>query len=170
MYRSSIISPDGMGIPSCIIRFICHIPSGMVGFNGQSLYNSAKRLDGTGIYDEIPNGREFLQGLQLFSDAGRAVFGWNFPMFLGVLACAGPVLMAVGCIDLILASLLLVGLVQQAKFAQSQYGICGQLDDWPSDQRNFFKEADESKFFTDESPGQICNAMSTNWKVGLAVM
>lgn len=142
----------------------------MLGFHGQGLYNSAKRMDGSGIYDDITNGREFLQGLQLFSDVGRAIFGWNFPMFLGVLMCAGPVLMAVGCIDLALASLLLVGLIKQAKYAQSQYGICGKLDDWNSDERNFFKEAHESNYFTAQSPKQICGEMSTNWKVCLAVM
>ena len=55
----------GPGGVACIISFICHVPAGMMGFHGLSLYNSARGLGD--IYDAIPHGREFLQGLSLVS-------------------------------------------------------------------------------------------------------
>lgn len=59
----------GLGIPSSIIRFICHIPTGMVGFNGNGIYNRATGLDD--IYDAIPRGRVFLHGLELVGKGVR---------------------------------------------------------------------------------------------------
>lgn len=53
----------GLGIPSCIIRFICHIPTGMAGFGGNDVYHKANGLGD--IYDAVPHGREFLHGLKL---------------------------------------------------------------------------------------------------------
>lgn len=52
----------GPGATSCIIRFICHIPTGMMGFEGYDYYQSVK--DYGEIYDSIPNGWIFLQGMK----------------------------------------------------------------------------------------------------------
>lgn len=51
------------GVTSCIIRFICHIPAGMMGVNGKGLYDA---VDGLGdIYNVIPHGKDFLEGLKI---------------------------------------------------------------------------------------------------------
>ncbi len=55
----------GPGGVACIISFICHIPAGMMGFHGLSIYNSARGLGD--IYDVIPHGHELLQGLSFVS-------------------------------------------------------------------------------------------------------
>lgn len=52
---------------SCIVRFACHMPMGMVGFSGRGLYDAVKDLDTTGIYDVIPHGQSFLYGLKMYS-------------------------------------------------------------------------------------------------------
>lgn len=54
------------GVPSSVVRFICFIPTGMLGFNGLGIYNSAKKLGD--IYGDMPNGDDFLEGLKLFSE------------------------------------------------------------------------------------------------------
>lgn len=54
------------GVPSSLVRFICFIPTGMLGFNGVGIYNSAKKLGD--IYGDMSSGDDFLQGLKLFSD------------------------------------------------------------------------------------------------------
>jgi hypothetical protein len=61
----------GPGGFACIVSFICHIPSGMVGINGLSDWKNAKDLGD--IYDVIPHGRVFLQGLQFSGIAVRAL-------------------------------------------------------------------------------------------------
>ena len=55
----------GPGAVACIISFICHVPAGMMGFHGLSLYNSARGLGD--IYNVIPHGHELLQGLGFVS-------------------------------------------------------------------------------------------------------
>ncbi len=55
------------GAWSIPIRFVCHIPLGMVGFNGRALYDSVNDFESTGLFDVIPNGREFLYGLSMYS-------------------------------------------------------------------------------------------------------
>lgn len=52
---------------TCVVRFACHIPMGMMAFGGRSLYNAVKGLTETGIYDVIPHGHTFLSGLQMYS-------------------------------------------------------------------------------------------------------
>lgn len=58
------------GAVSCIIRFVCHIPTGMMGAQGIAIYNKVKGLGD--IYDIIPHGRTFLQGLQIVGFAVRS--------------------------------------------------------------------------------------------------
>lgn len=49
------------GVVSCVVSFICHIPLGMVGINGVSMYNKVRNLGD--IYNVIPHGASFLDGL-----------------------------------------------------------------------------------------------------------
>jgi hypothetical protein len=49
------------GVVSCIISLICHIPLGMAGIKGVTLYNKVRNLGD--IYDVIPHGARFLDGL-----------------------------------------------------------------------------------------------------------
>jgi len=49
------------GVVSCVVSFICHIPLGMAGINGLSLYKKARGLGD--IRDVIPHGASFLDGL-----------------------------------------------------------------------------------------------------------
>jgi hypothetical protein len=51
----------GPGGVSCIIRFICHIPSGMMGARSLTNYNHGMGLGD--IYDVIPHGKTFIQGM-----------------------------------------------------------------------------------------------------------
>lgn len=53
---------------TCVVRFACHIPMGMVGLGGKGLYNTVKGLADTGIYDAIPHGQTFLSGLKMYSN------------------------------------------------------------------------------------------------------
>ena len=56
-----------VGAWTCVVRFACHAPMGMMAFGGRDIYNFAKSLADTGIYDVIPNGHTFLSGLQMYS-------------------------------------------------------------------------------------------------------
>ena len=57
----------GPGGISSFIRFICHIPTGMLGFNNLSLYQGVRNLGD--IYDVIPYGRDLLQGMKIVTGA-----------------------------------------------------------------------------------------------------
>lgn len=52
---------------SCVIRFACHIPMGMIGFGGRGIYNTVKGLADDGLYDVLPHGHAFLEGLKMYS-------------------------------------------------------------------------------------------------------
>lgn len=56
------------GVPSSIIRFICHIPTGWAGISSLDMYNGATALNQS-IFDDIPNGQAFLYGLQIVGQA-----------------------------------------------------------------------------------------------------
>ena len=53
----------GPGGISSFIRFICAIPTGMMGFHAQSVYQAVRNLGD--IYDVIPYGRGLLQGIYI---------------------------------------------------------------------------------------------------------
>lgn len=57
------------GIPSVIIRFICHIPLGFLASNGMGMYNQMKDLGS--IYDDVPHGQSFLQGARIIGGVVR---------------------------------------------------------------------------------------------------
>lgn len=63
----SIVTMWGPGGVSCIIRFICHIPTGMMGISGLSTYTQLASLGD--IYDNIPHGKAFLEGMSFIGYA-----------------------------------------------------------------------------------------------------
>lgn len=76
------------GIPSCIIRFICHIPSGMGGIGGMAQYNKIK--DFQDVLEVIPHGKDYLLGLKIDSHVVSCVL--QFPQS----PAFGPALLAPG--------------------------------------------------------------------------
>jgi len=57
---------EGGGVPSAVIRFICHIPLGILGFDGIFLYNCVRSLD---IFRLLPHGQTFHEGLRIVGQA-----------------------------------------------------------------------------------------------------
>jgi len=57
-----------IGIPSCAIRLICHVPVGLVSVLGTRLYHAADELDQS-IFDVIPQGRVFFRGVEFVARA-----------------------------------------------------------------------------------------------------
>ncbi len=53
----------GPGGAACIISFICHVPTAMLGINSITAYMSTGELGD--IYDVLPHGRLFLSGLAI---------------------------------------------------------------------------------------------------------
>ncbi|GIJ86993.1 hypothetical protein Asppvi_005892 [Aspergillus pseudoviridinutans] len=164
----------GPGIASCIFRFICHIPTGMMGFDGIHIYEQAKSLGK--IYDVIPQGWNFLRGLHIIGIAGVITFGWNIFQFCASPFCRGNLLGTVGLVDLILTFSLLVGLVMQHLFLPGTYGVCDGAADWKNgtdgrESVNFFIVASRSSGF--ESYGGlngICHTMVQNWVISIVVI
>lgn len=140
-------------VPSIAIRFICHIPSAMCGISTLGLYKDVKGLEN--VFDVIPNGHRFLQGLKIVGHAGTATFAWNMLMFIGSMACQGYLLAIVGLLDLVLASLLILGAVYETSFMPKTYSQCGGAADWKNgtDGTNFFVSISTEEF----SPKQKCD-------------
>ncbi|KAM5386866.1 hypothetical protein ACJZ2D_000159 [Fusarium nematophilum] len=155
------------GVVSAGLRFCGHLPTGMMGFSGINLYNRAKTLGD--IYDVIPHGRAFLQGLQLVGQVGCATFAWNFVMFAASGPADGVALFLIGVVDLVLTVLLLFGAVQQVRFMPRSYGGCDGAIDWKNgtDGRNYFLVVNESTTGY-SSPERVCNAYVHNWAVTVA--
>lgn len=61
-----------IGIPSCAIRLLCHVPVGMVSVVGTRLYHAADELD-QGIFDAILHGRSFFRGIEILARAVNTV-------------------------------------------------------------------------------------------------
>jgi hypothetical protein len=57
---------NGAGVPSAVIRFACHIPLGILSFDGLWLYDAVNSLD---IFQVLPHGQTFLQGLRIIAIA-----------------------------------------------------------------------------------------------------
>ena len=94
-------------------------------------------------------------------------------MFLLSIACFGSLLIFVGFVDFALASVILLGIIKQNRYALGAYGRCGTIADWkPGEGRNFFVEAFESDdaFGSYESSTAICRSLSSNWKMGIAIV
>ncbi|KAH7146300.1 hypothetical protein EDB81DRAFT_487107 [Dactylonectria macrodidyma] len=156
-----------LGIVSSVIRFAGHIPTGMMGVTGLSLYKSAKTLGD--IYDVIPHGHAFLQGLKIVGQAGIATFSWNFVMFIASVPAYGEWLIMIGVVDVSLAIALIYGAVMQAKFIPRSKSGCQGAVNWRNgtDGRNFFLVANESIKFDYGSPKSTCDAFVKSWQVTL---
>ncbi|KAK3897750.1 hypothetical protein C8A05DRAFT_38676 [Staphylotrichum tortipilum] len=160
------------GAWSIIIRFACHLPLGIVGFNGRSLYDSVNDFESTGIYDVIPHGREFLYGLSMYANWGIFAFAWNFVMFVG---CAGFFawgLVLLGLIDSMIAITLAISVAKQAQFLPTKYSSCGDAMDWRNgtDGRNFFLAVNSTTFKDFGGPNDLCHNMVETWAVTISVV
>ncbi|KAK3361659.1 hypothetical protein B0T24DRAFT_642103 [Lasiosphaeria ovina] len=161
---------SGQGVVSCIIRFACHIPTGMMGVTGLGLWKNARDV-GPGIFDAIPHGWDFLEGLRVVGSAGIATFAWNFFMFAASNFCRGALLGTVGLVDLALAVALAVGAGKQSIFLPRSYGGCdGAATPGPTGQQNFFVVANSTGLFSEDSGADICHDMVQNWAVTVAVV
>ncbi|KAK4249329.1 hypothetical protein C7999DRAFT_12807 [Corynascus novoguineensis] len=160
--------PGGVG---CIIHFICHIPAGMM-VDALVIYTQVDALGD--IYDVIPHGKTFKQGMQFLGYGGTVTFAWNFVMFGASPFCRGSLLGLVGVINLALATILFCGVSMTGQFLPHGYGPCNDARNWNngSDGRNFFVEADINGSFGDERPGadNICSRMVKNWIMGIVVL
>ncbi|KAL2130158.1 hypothetical protein VTI74DRAFT_6813 [Chaetomium olivicolor] len=160
----------GHGVFSSIIRFICHIPTGMIGINGLTYYNRVKGLGD--IYDVIPSGGSLLKGMAIVGIGGLVTFIWNFIMFAASPFCGGPLLGLIGMVDLVLAVLLIVGVAMQSRFLPGTYGPCNMAADWKNstDGRNFFVVAHGTEGFSGTGPGDICHNLVMSWIVAIVVI
>ncbi|KAF3481517.1 uncharacterized protein GIQ15_04276 [Arthroderma uncinatum] len=165
------------GLPSCILRFICHIPTGDAGFNGRKVYDLIKKVDDIQAF---PNGEEFLKGLNFVAKAalgvffslsqGLATFGWNFAMFVLSYPAFGPFLFIIGLIDATLVIPLILGLRNQFNYLPLSSVPCAHAENWRNgtDGRNIFVDA--SRRNPDHSPNEICFEVVTNMKWTIAVI
>ncbi|KAK3293015.1 uncharacterized protein B0H64DRAFT_327902 [Chaetomium fimeti] len=160
----------GPGTPSWIIRFICHIPTGMMGINCLGTYRQSTGLGD--IYDVIPHGRAFLQGMQFLGYAGTTAFGWNFFQFGASPLCSGRVLALVGVVDLVLASILIAGVIMTGMFLPDTYGPCDRASSWNNgtDGRNFFLVAYTTGSFGTSGPNGVCHGIMQNWVMAIVVI
>ena len=81
----------------------------------------------------------------------------------------------IGLVDLLLATLVIVGMTKQATFLPTTYAGCNGATDWRNgtDGRNFFVAANSSGRFTDDevySPGEICHSIVQSWVISIPVV
>lgn len=93
-------------------------------------------------------------------------------MFLGSIPCAGLLLGTVGIIDLVLSSVLILGVSAQSTFLPRTYASCDDAVNWrnATDGRNFFLAANQTHSFSESSPHDICYDMVQNWAFTIALM
>ncbi|KAK4040818.1 hypothetical protein C8A01DRAFT_15382 [Parachaetomium inaequale] len=160
----------GPGGVSCIIRFICHIPSGMMGARSLTNYNYSMGLGD--IYDVIPHGKTFIQGMGVVGYAGVFTLAWNFVMFGASPFCRGSLLGLIGVVDLVLTIILTAGVAMQGQFLPGSYEACNGASDWNNgtDGRNFFVVANATDSFGIYGPDSICHNMMENWVFAIVVI
>ncbi|KAK3900570.1 hypothetical protein C8A05DRAFT_17130 [Staphylotrichum tortipilum] len=163
----------GPGAPACIISFICHVPSGMMGINTLTAYLNAQELGD--IYDFLPHGKEFMVGLAILGHAGTFTFAWNFLQFGGAPFCRGYLLTFVGVVDFALAVILTVGTAMAGMFLPGTLSGCNTASNWnnATDGRNFFVAANATGHFGDPmetTPTSICRSMMTAWIMTIVVI
>ncbi|KAJ6443354.1 L-2,4-diaminobutyrate decarboxylase [Purpureocillium lavendulum] len=159
------------GIPSVIIRFICHLPLGFLASNGLGMYNNMKGLGS--IYGVIPGGRSFLEGARIIGGVGWPLFAYNFVCFALTGFLEGLWLATIGLIDLVFTVTLIAGVAKQADFLPRTYDGCRSASDWRngSDGRNFFHEAIKGDRWNGyRDPGKLCHGMVQNWAFCIAVI
>ncbi|CAI6092837.1 unnamed protein product [Clonostachys chloroleuca] len=158
------------GVPSCIIRFICHIPTGILGSRGLGYQNDALKLDDD-LFNSIPNGLQFREGLQILGRAGLATFIWNFVLFVPSVLCSETQLGLIGVVDLLLTLVLIVGVSKQSMYLPRSYGQCANIEQWKlgEDGRNYFVELTTLDKYASSKPSDLCNELVQNWAIGIAV-
>ncbi|KAK7224130.1 hypothetical protein V2G26_012133 [Clonostachys chloroleuca] len=158
------------GVPSCIIRFICHIPTGILGSRGLGYQNDALKLDDD-LFNSIPNGLQFREGLQILGRAGLATFIWNFVLFVPSVLCSETQLGLIGVVDLLLTLVLIVGVSKQSMYLPRGYEQCANIEQWRlgEDGRNYFVELTTLDKYASSKPSDLCNELVQNWAIGIAV-
>ncbi|KAK4143466.1 uncharacterized protein C8A04DRAFT_12324 [Dichotomopilus funicola] len=159
------------GVASCIIRFICAVPTGLSGFNSLVGYMGSKDLGD--IFDVIPHGRDFLKGMRILGGAGIATFSWNFLQFGTSPFCRGYLLASIGVVDLALVIPLIIGIALASGFLPGDYGPCETASNWNNgtDGRNFFVVAKASgNFSEDDDANAICHKIVEGWIVSIVVV
>lgn len=66
---------SGTGIPSCVFRLICIVPLIVMTTDAPKLYKAASRLEGS-LYDAIPHGNSFIQGLKIVLVAVSRIYSY----------------------------------------------------------------------------------------------
>ncbi|UNI15711.1 hypothetical protein JDV02_002217 [Purpureocillium takamizusanense] len=158
------------GIPSVIIRFICHIPLGFLASNGFGMYNRMKGLGS--IYDAVPGGQSFLQGARVIGGVGWPLFAYNFVCFALTGFLDGLALATIGLIDLVFTIVLVAGTAMEANFLPRTYGACKHASDWRDgpDGRNFFDEAVRGgRWVGFPRAEDLCHGMVQHWAFCIAV-
>ncbi|VUC21292.1 unnamed protein product [Clonostachys rosea] len=158
------------GVPSCIIRFICHVPTGILGSRGLEYQNDALKLDGS-LFDSIKNGHQFLEGLQILGRSGLATFIWNFILFVPSVLCSETQLGLIGVVDLLLALVLIIGISKESTYLPRSYGQCSNIEQWKlgEDGRNYFIELTTLDKYASSKPSDLCHQLVENWAMGIAV-
>ncbi|KAK3337713.1 hypothetical protein B0T19DRAFT_413354 [Cercophora scortea] len=158
---------------SCFVRWVCHIPTGYLAFNGIGLYNTAK---GVADLDAFPNGSVFRHGLLLVGATSVITFVWNFIMFGASPFARGGWLGMVGVVDTIFGCILVLGIVFQNKFLPGTYGGCGfaAAADYGTGpgHRNFYIDAAGTGDPAGTElgrPHELCISMMQSWAVTIAV-
>ncbi|SPQ24447.1 da038d89-998d-401d-ba4c-a4be060dff2c [Thermothielavioides terrestris] len=142
----------GPGGLSCIIRFICHVPTGFAGINGLITYNNVRGLG------DILN--------------GTATFAWNFFQFAVSPFLRGNLLAITGLVDLALAGLLVAGVVLERRFLPGTFSGCNGASNWnnATDGRNFFVVANGTDAFGSDGPNSICHNIVQIWVMAIVVI
>ncbi|CAG9986659.1 unnamed protein product [Clonostachys byssicola] len=158
------------GVPSCIIRFICHIPTGILGSRGLVYQNDALKL-GDGLFNSIPNGHQFREGLQIVGRTGLATFIWNFILFVPSVLCSETQLGLIGMVDLLLALVLIIGISKESMYLPRSYAQCANIEHWKlgEDGRNYFIELTTLDEYANAKPSDLCHELVQNWAIGIAV-
>ncbi|VUC38076.1 unnamed protein product [Clonostachys rosea] len=95
---------SGVGL-SYIVRWLGHIPTGVVAFEAFSLLDKGLQQG----LAESSQGRDLLKSLRLMQYTGFVMFIWNFAMFVAPFFLSEFDLGILGIVDVVLASLLAAG-------------------------------------------------------------
>lgn len=85
-----------------------------------------------------------------------------------------PIFVLIGSIDLLLAFVLSIGVIQQAQYLPNNLGSCDKAISWRAHQgeRSFFALATASRkfIFIGDDEREICRSLIGGWALTIAIM
>lgn len=149
------------------IRLSSMVLLAIFGFHGNDLYNAVVVLE---VFQLLPHGRQFLEGLQIIAQVGVIYYVWNAIVLVPACFGNGLALVLIGLGDLVLALPLLFGVIYQSEYLPHSRSDCQYAATWKnaSGNSNFFQAASNLSFFA-TTPQVVCQKCFRNWVFGISV-